>query len=112
MAKLKEEMKAQVAARTEKDFSVETEGSLLQRRQALLGRTERAKAFILVCSCVRVCASGVRGFALRQGVLVCPRAAGEGGGRGCFSFCLLCPPREPCLTTPLLLPTRRRLRSG
>ena len=48
MIKLKEEMKAQVAARTQKDFSVETEGSVLQRRQDLLSRWETSKAFILV----------------------------------------------------------------
>ena len=59
VAKLKEEMKAQVAARTEKDFSVETEGSLLKRRQGLLARMENSKAFIMVRSCVRVRASGV-----------------------------------------------------
>jgi hypothetical protein len=41
---LKEEMKAQATARVDKDFSVER--GFLQKRQELLARMEKAKAFV------------------------------------------------------------------
>ena len=47
MAKTKAEMKEKVAARTARDFSAETQGSLLQRRAEVLKRMEAAKAFVL-----------------------------------------------------------------
>ena len=46
VAKLKEAMQAQAKVRADKDFSAETEGGFLQRRQGLLARMEKAKAFV------------------------------------------------------------------
>lgn len=46
VAKLKEEMQEKAKVRADKDFSAETEGGFLQRRQGLLARMEKAKAFV------------------------------------------------------------------